>query len=249
MRIKTLLIAAAALAVGVISSEAQVYSQNIVGYANISGTDPSAFYMLECPFNVGASNGANEIFGTNLPAESQILTWDPNASAFATAIFDNTYGPGTPLWYQADDYTPTNPPILLPGVGFYLFSFGAGFTNTFAGAVAVSSGGTNVAGPYTGSTFNLVGSVIPYTGYVTNAAPGTSQGVNLVSLPDESQVMLWNEQAGGFQIYVYDTSYGNGTNWYQADDYTPGPCPSVSVGQGFFVYPFGANYSWTQSLP
>ncbi len=36
MKTKTLLIAAAALAAGIISSQAQVYSQNIVGYANRS---------------------------------------------------------------------------------------------------------------------------------------------------------------------------------------------------------------------
>ena len=34
MRTKTLLIAAAALAAGILSSSAQTYSQNIVGYVN-----------------------------------------------------------------------------------------------------------------------------------------------------------------------------------------------------------------------
>ena len=44
MRTKTLLIAAAALVAGVVSSEAQVYSANIVGYVNV--TVPAASYVL-----------------------------------------------------------------------------------------------------------------------------------------------------------------------------------------------------------
>ena len=44
MRTKTLLIAAAALAVGITSSEAQVYSQNVVGYVNM--TVPAGHYQI-----------------------------------------------------------------------------------------------------------------------------------------------------------------------------------------------------------
>jgi hypothetical protein len=246
MRIKTLLIAAAALAVGIISSEAQVYSQNIVGYANVPCNDAYAFYMMQCPFNVGVSNGANEIFGTNLPDTSEILTWNADANAFTTAVYDGSQGNGI-YWYLSDGITPGPAPILLPGNGFYLYAFGT-CTNTFAGSVAVSSGATNTTTLATPYEFYLVGSTIPYSGYVTNVVNGTSQGVNLNGLPDTSEVQLWDEPSGTFTTYIYDTSQGNGIFWYQSDGITPGPCPSVNVGQAFFIYPFDV-FTWKQSLP
>jgi hypothetical protein len=245
MRTKALLIAAAALAVGIISSEAQVYSQNIVGYCNIPCNDAYGSYMIQCPFNVGVSNGANEIFGTNLPDTSQILTWDPNANVFTTAVYDGSQG-NKIYWYLSDDATPGPAPILLPGQGFFLFAAGT-VTNTFAGTVAVASGGTNSTAIVTPFQNYLIGSVIPYSGYVTNVVNGTSQGFNLNGLPDTSQVQLWDEPSSSFTTYVYDTSQG-ANFWYQADDATPGPCPSVSVGQAFYVYPVDV-YTWTQSLP
>ena len=71
---KTLLIAAAALASSVISSQAGVYSQNIVGYVNVPTINPAYDYALSVPFTIGASNGANEVFpGTALPEYSQTL--------------------------------------------------------------------------------------------------------------------------------------------------------------------------------
>ena len=62
MRTKTLLIAAAALAAGLVSSQAQVYSQNVVGYANVPAPVGNANYLLTVPFVIGQSNGANEIW-------------------------------------------------------------------------------------------------------------------------------------------------------------------------------------------
>ncbi len=246
MRIKTLLIAAAALAVGVISSEAQVYSQNIVGYANVPCNDAYASYMMQCPFVVGVSNGANEIFGIgNLPDTSEVMTWDPNANAFTVAVYDGSQNNGI-YWYLSDDATPGPAPILLPGQGFYLFAAGTA-TNTFAGTVAVASGATNNMSITTPFQNYLVGSTIPYSGYVTNVVAGTSQGINLNGLPDTSEVALWDEPSGTFTLYVYDTSQGP-NHWWQSDDATPGPCPSISVGQAFFLYPVDV-YTWTQSLP
>ena len=52
---KTLLIAAAALAASVISSQAQVYSQNIVGYANVATPNASASYLERNSHQIGAA--------------------------------------------------------------------------------------------------------------------------------------------------------------------------------------------------
>jgi hypothetical protein len=61
---KTLLMAAATLAAGVISSQAAgVYSQNIVGYVNVASPTAGNSYLLSVPFAIGVSNGANEVLG------------------------------------------------------------------------------------------------------------------------------------------------------------------------------------------
>ena len=77
MRTKTLLIAAAALAVGIISSEAQVYSQNVVGYVNLS-VAASGYTVVTMPLDydgTGTNNTVSAIIGTNLPVGSSIQNW------------------------------------------------------------------------------------------------------------------------------------------------------------------------------
>jgi len=64
MNTKTLLIAAAALAATVISSEAQVYSQNVVGYANIT-CPPGQFSLIGNQFDTG-SNTLNNVLSAGL---------------------------------------------------------------------------------------------------------------------------------------------------------------------------------------
>jgi len=246
MRIKTLLIAAAALAVGVISSEAQVYSQNIVGYANVQCLDAYNFYLLQCPFNVGVSNGANEIFGTNLPNSSEVVTWDVPSQSYTTYVFDASQGNGI-YWYDSTGYNPVAPPILVPGQGFFLQPV-AMVTNTFAGAVAVSSGGTNTSSLTIAYDNYLIGSVIPYNGFVSNVVVGTSQGINLNGLPNSSEVLTWDEPSQSYMTAVYDASQGNGIFWYDSSGYNPGPCPFVNVAGAFFVILVDV-YNWTQSLP
>src|ERR1035437_9936335 len=109
---KTLLIAAAALAAGVITSQAQVYSLNVVGYANVpqAGGD----LMLSCPFVIGVSNGINEVFGSSLPSFSQVLIW--NGVGYDTALYDPTdpNGDGSGPWFHGDDTTVLNPLPVLP---------------------------------------------------------------------------------------------------------------------------------------
>jgi len=61
MRTKTLLIAAAALAAAITTSQAQtVYSQNVVGYVNTPLTGSSALTLVTAPLS-GTTNGAEEV--------------------------------------------------------------------------------------------------------------------------------------------------------------------------------------------
>jgi hypothetical protein len=121
-------------------------------------------------------------------------------------------------------------------------------TNLFAGTVAVATGATNKMtfdNPY---NFYLLGSPVPFAGNVTNAVAGTSQGINLTGLPDYSQVLTWDEPSQSYTAFTY-IHLGDGVNnWFGADGFTPGACPSLTVGQGFLLYPVDV-YTWTQSLP
>src|SRR5258708_7823786 len=104
---KTLLIAAAALAAGIITSQAAVYSQNVVGYANLVCPTVGKSYAFTFQFTVGVSNGINEIFGSSLPPNTKILTWN-GINTYNTALYDPTdpNGDGIGPWFQQDDATP-----------------------------------------------------------------------------------------------------------------------------------------------
>ena len=250
---KTLLIAAATLAAGIISVQAQVYSQNIVGYANVATPVGGTFYQITVPFNVGISNGINEVFGNTLPAGSSILQWNSGIQDYVTTVYDNSdpAGLGTNVvWYQSDDFTPVSKfPTLPVGSGFFLNPNGP-ITNVFTGTIAVSVGTSNTMTLPSSGTFYLVSSVVPYAGALTNGNNSTG-GPNLNNLPSGTSVLVWSPSIQDYITYVYDTSdpAGLGTNvvWYQSDDFTPTNAPQISVGQSFFINP-NAPYNWTTGL-
>jgi hypothetical protein len=80
MRTKTLLLTAAAVAAGVITSSAQVvFSANVVGYVNVQlGSDYS---LISNPLN-GTNNSLNTIL-PGVPDGTFILKWDNAAQNFA----------------------------------------------------------------------------------------------------------------------------------------------------------------------
>jgi hypothetical protein len=164
---KTLLIAAAALAAGVISTQAQVYSQNVVGYVNqpvpansyqiiasdmMNGSDSNATNgdvnttlvngFISSPVPVtGGNPGQNPALSTN----SQLIVW--NGSTFATYYFFNasdavTWNGAGSLqgWYDTvGDYLSYD-----MGIGLSAFVFnhsGSPMTVTTVGTVEQ---GTNV---------------------------------------------------------------------------------------------------------
>jgi len=235
---KTLLIAAAALAAGIISTEASsVYSQNIVGYANVVTPTSGLNYLITVPFVIGVSNGANEVFGSNLPDFSQVLIW--NGSDYNTVQSDS----GSPTGWDDTGFNPVSAPVLPVGMGFFLIPNGNNVTNTFTGSIAVQTGTTNTVTLSTIGQNYLVGSAVPYAGSVTNGL-GTNLGLNMNGFADFTQLLIWNPSIGDY--VTYQTDAGSPTGW---DDtgFNPITPPSVSVGQGFFLVPNGV-INWKQSL-
>jgi len=156
---KTLLIAAAALAAGVISTQAQVYSQNVVGYVNTS--IPAQHYQLigadmNTGFDVNQTNGdVNAVFANgsliSTPSTSpqtttntELVFW--NGGGFGTFYYYNELdasamegdSPGTDPsgWYDKNGNFQTNTLFLGQNHSAFIYNPWAG------GAITVTTVGT-----------------------------------------------------------------------------------------------------------
>lgn len=229
MKLKnTLLIAAAALGATVISSQAQVYSQNVVGYANVKLV--TGYNMVANQFNCGISNGANEVF-PNIPDSTAIFQWN----GFGYTVTYKDFSAPPDQYYMSDYATPTNAPIILPGQACFL-QLPFDVTNTFTGSIAaLAGGGTATNDLITG--YNMVGSKIPYAGSVTN----TSFNFNP---PDSTAIFSWN--GSGYTI-VYKDYSAPPDQYYMSDYATPTNPPALNVGQGVFMQLPG-SYKWVETL-
>jgi hypothetical protein len=245
---KTLLIAAAALAGSVISSQAGVYSQNIVGYVNVPTINPAYNYCLSVPFVIGASNGANEVFpGTTLPEYSTVTTFNPATTVFTSYL--NVYpADGSVTGWQNGSFVDVPPPVLPVGKGFYL-NPSAACTNTFAGAVALNVGTTNSISLPNAAYNYLVGELVPYGGVATTNSPINLTG-QYSTLPDYSTVNIFNPATTLFTSYFIVSPATAGTSTatgWQDGGFNDVPPPTISPAQGIYINPSAAA-TWTQNL-
>lgn len=246
MKSTTLLVAAAALAAGIMVSKAQVYSQNVVGYANVPAAN-GGNYLISVPFKVGVSNGANEVWPLvggqpSIPDYSSILIW--NGTGYNTYVSDST----SPTLWDDSGFSPLPfSPVLPVGQAFFLIP-SADMTNTFVGAVAVNVGTSNVVTLANGGNF-LVAPAVPYGGSVTNGSMTTGAGgPNLwgngtAGLPDYSSLLVWN--GTGYNTYVSDST--SPSLWDDSGFSPLANAPTISVGQGFFIIP-SADFTWKVGL-
>ncbi len=230
MRTKTLIIAAAALAAGMLTSSAQTYSQNIVGYVN---QPILPFYnMFVVPFAVNSSNNAEAVFPA-LQGGDFLATWDPVGQAYTFSVYNGT--PGS--WYDGLSYATVNSPLLPVGTGvFYNNGQGVNETNTYTGTVVLSQTVTLY------NFYNMVGSAVPIAASIEDAniglIPNTMQGGDFVA--------TWDPVAQGYTFSVYNGTPGS---WYDGLSYATVPAPNISVGQGFFYNNGqGVNETWTQTV-
>jgi hypothetical protein len=266
---KTLLIAAATLAAGVIAAQADaVYSQNIVGYYNVTipGLSGSTgFYIVANQFNVGSSNGLNEMFASgglasdvNGTTNSTVYIWRPDAQVYATYQYFNaadaaadasggTYANGAGFYDGSGNYAT---PIIAPGSSVFIQNLAAGsLTVPIVGSIPqVGTNLISMKGSAAGA-LNLVSAPIPVS---TNIC---SSPINFVGTSDANGtyndvVYLWNPTNGVFSTYQYfnaadaaaDASggtYANGAGFYDGSGNSAVVAPVV--GTGFFIQHFGAN--------
>jgi hypothetical protein len=211
MKTKTLLIAAAALAAGVMSSQAQVYSQNIVGYVNINLTNgvlTSAATPLDLD-GTGTNNTVTTAIGTNLPSGTVIYVF--NGSGYDTLTFAPATKGGTPVWSN-----PVYP--LNPGDGYFILP-SATTTLTYTGDV-LQGVLTNVYVPAAGSIW-LVASQAPLAGGVetTLGYPANSGDV----------IYIYDAGTSAYNTYTFAPASKGGTPVWSPSE------PQIAVGQSFWL--------------
>lgn len=240
MRTKTLLIAAAALAAAVTSSNAQttVYSQNIVGYVNQTFSTPGGSYFLTPPL-AGATNTIESLMASSLQSGDDVLIWNGNGYNLSYYVGP---GNGNPVGQDWDDanFNPIASPTLSAGQGFfYQTQSGAVETNTWTGTCVLS---------------NTIAFSTPGASYAVGSTPpvaGNADDPNTINLPLVSgdALLTWNGNGYNLEYYV-GPGNGNpvGQDWDDAN-FNPTTSPVISVGQGFFYQTqSGSVETWKQNL-
>jgi hypothetical protein len=172
-----------------------------------------------------------------MPDGTQLFQW--NGTSFNVSTYDTTVGADANNWYNGDESATASTPVMVPGQGFFLLvPSGHTFTNTYVGSVAITVGSTNTL-VATGGQYNLIGSVLPVAGAVSNAV------INFYP-PNGTQLFQWT--GTGFNVSTYDTTVGaDANNWYNGDESDTAPTPTINVGEGYFVLP-SSTWNWQQSL-
>jgi hypothetical protein len=225
MRTKTLTIAAIALAAGILSSSAQTYSQNIVGYttANLIGG-----LNLVCPtVQVTSTNNAEQVFSC-LTSGDQLFVWRTDGSGFNLAYFN---GPGD--WLDGNTYESIDAPLLPLGAAiYYQNNSGNTETNVFVGTVVLGNTNSLIGG------LNLVSSTPPI------GAGAESSNFNL-PLVSGDQLFIWRTDGSGFDLAYYN---GPG-DWLDGNTYESIAVPTLAVGAGFYYQNnSGGTLTWKQNV-
>src|ERR1051325_3870943 len=214
MRTKTLLLTAAALAAGLVSSFAQssnVYSVNIVGYVNLSYTNNQLSLFAD---QLKPQDGNFNITNT-------IKLADPGSDG--TTLFK--WNAGTVSW---DSYTWIDgfgwfPDVTIPlGEGFFLQPVANG-TLTLVGEVSLGNTTNNIPPGY---------SVKANPTPISERVPGGLVG------HDGDNIYTWDRTGNQWVT----TSYIDGYGWFDGSSETNGPL--VNIGNAFFYQNGGATLPW-----
>jgi hypothetical protein len=262
MRTKTLLIAAAALAVGTVASMAQTtYSQNVVGYVNL--TVPAGKFALVANQLQNGSDAAKT--NNNVNAIFSGLTSDPNAVNNTTLYLWNGAGYNVYQYFttaDADTWFYAN-----SGNGFYDSggTLASGSVNQGGGSFLYNPSSTIVTNTFTGTVvqgtnlmtikngFNMLSFVAPVAGAIAS----TNSFANFPGTSDPNAVnndVLYQWNGAGYNVYQYFTTadadawfYANSGNGFYDSGGTIAPA-NIPVGQAFFINHLTAPVVWTNSL-
>ena len=125
MRTKTLLLTAALTAAGALTSMAQVYSVNIVGYINLNV--PSGFSMIANQLNAATDNTLETLMPT-VPENTTIYKFNPALRAGLGGYDQYQWTSDNPGWAPISAGTPTVIPTPKVGESFFFATSGANTT-------------------------------------------------------------------------------------------------------------------------
>lgn len=187
MRTKTLLLVAAAAAAGIVSSQAQVYSVNAVGYVNKT-IPKGAFALISNPLKA-ATNTIPALFGTQLPDGSQVYSWNTTSKSYDIASYSSDFGWDVPAALTTKQFDPQT-----SGGGFFVRNAGtADVTVTFVGEVPQGNLSTALV-----PGFQIVSSQVPQGGKLNADLKYTPA--------DGDQIYQWNGTS--YVISGFSTDFG-----------------------------------------
>ena len=262
MKTNTLLAAAAILAVGGLAAQAQVYSQNVVGYYNVSV--PAHGFALVGNQLINGSDSAQT--NNNVSSTFTGLSSDPNGVTnsviylfnsgsfssyqyFTGADADNNFFASGSVagFYDTIGNLLTSP--LSQGVGAFLYNPNAGIvTATVVGTVPQTTNVISIA-----SGFNLLSLPVPVSTNLESSIGG------FVGTSDPNAVnndVLFLFSGGGYSSYQYFTGADADNNFFTSGS-TTGFYDTIGnhvssatlVGQGFYLQHIVAGTEkWTNSF-
>jgi len=228
MRTKTIIVGAAIIAAGALSSMAQsnVFSLNTVGYYTLNLTNK--FQMIANQLDAdgtGTNNTIAGVLGTNLPNQSKVYI-------FSGGAFTGTsqYSSGLGVWGNAAAANT----VMQPGKGFFLFIPTAAVTPiklTIVGNVLGTNGVTNhFSTPYA-TGYNILASQVP-------VSSGVQTGLGLTPA-NQDFIYQFNPAT---QSVGAKHQYSSALNSWGG-----GGEPVPAVGEAFWYNAKVAN-SWNQSF-
>ena len=181
MRTKTLLITAALTAAGALTSMAQVYSVNIVGYINLAV--PAGFSIIANQLNNSPDNLVTTILASGVPDSTTVYKFDATTAGYAINTFTEGVG------WDGNDLLMT----MNPGEGVFINAPSA-FTATFVGEVKLVSDNRIYHG------YSIMSSTIPQSGAIDT---------DLKWAPiDSDTVFQFNNATRGYIINTYTDGVG-----------------------------------------
>jgi len=268
MRTKAIL-CAASLAAGALTSMAQVYSQNVVGYINGTNIQVNAnagFHYWSNPLDaaitgtstIDPNQSATNVFPNPNPSQnpgggpfdgSDIEIW--NGASFVVFFFDSLTA-DTTTGFADGNGIPQPAPNLPKGKGF-LFNNQSGLsTVTFVGQVR--TGTNNLALPVQ-VQFYSIGSMTPISGTpdaIGLSNPNPTQAPNGGPLEGNNIQLLSVASNGnplGFKTSLFwDSLTADTTTGFADGNGSPQPAPVIGLAGGFIYGAVNKPYTWTHVL-
>jgi len=221
MRTKTLLLTAALTAAGAATSLAQaVYSQNIVGYINV--TNYPGYNLIANQLNNGAATPNKVVDLMPTPPEGTfVFKFNPATGGYTVIDFADNAWEGDDLNLKAN-----------PGEGIFVKNATANpFTVTFLGEVQLTSS-TPI-----GTGYSIVSSVIPAAGSLSAVPPLVSLGF---PVQEGDFIYQFNRLTGGYIVNDF------ADNAWEGDG--NGAAPQIAVGEAFFVKAGASHPAWARTF-